>query len=125
MQTHSLRVADARDQLEDLRAELLTFRDVLDVFSTGHADTLVVLCSGRPHPAEWAHALQTAGYTIPPRRHAGPSSGRLRPESSSSIPVIEPSSRAVLDAERLDAGQSPRERAGAVPRHGNSIYDAA
>ena|ERR1700761_4241552 len=97
MQTHLLRVANARDQLEDLRAELLTFRDVLDVFSTTRADTLVVLCSGRPHPGQWARALRTAGYTIPPRRHPGPLSAPPRAENDAGIFVIEQSSHVLSD----------------------------
>ena len=71
MQTHLLRVSDASGQLEELRAELMIFTDVLEVFSTGRADTLMVVCSGRPHPAEWVRALRAAGYTIPARHRAG------------------------------------------------------
>jgi hypothetical protein len=138
MQTHSLRVKDARDQLEDLRAELMTFNDVLDVFFTGHADTVVVFCSGRPHPAEWARALQSAGYTIPPRRHAGPASAPLCSENGSSISATERSTRARLDIEPVDAVKPEAARAGTLPRCGNglrrgrtalragrSVYDAA
>jgi hypothetical protein len=77
MQTHPLHVADARSRLDSVRAELLAFTDVLDVFPTGRADVLVVICSGRPRPGEWVGALRAAGYRIPPRRHA--SDGSLAP----------------------------------------------
>jgi hypothetical protein len=69
MQTHPLHVSDARERFEDVRAELLAFTDVLEVFSTGQADVLVLICSGRPRPGEWVRALRAAGYRIPPRRH--------------------------------------------------------
>jgi hypothetical protein len=71
MQTHPLHISDARERFDDVRAELLEFTDVLEVFSTGQADVLVLVCSGRPRPGEWVHALRAAGYGIPPRRRAG------------------------------------------------------
>jgi hypothetical protein len=71
MQTHPLHVLDARERIDEVRAVLLAFTDVLEVFSTGQPDMLVVLCSGRPCPGEWVRALRAAGYRIPPRRHAG------------------------------------------------------
>lgn len=72
MQTHVLRVSDGCGQLEDVRTELMIFTDVLEVFSTGRADALVVVCSGRPRPAEWERALRAAGYSIPARHHPRP-----------------------------------------------------
>lgn len=71
MQTHPLHVSDARERVDEVRAVLLAFTDVLDVFPTGQADMLVVICSGRPRPGEWVRALREAGYRIPPRRHPG------------------------------------------------------
>lgn len=75
MQTHPLHVSDASKRLDELRTELFAFTDVLEVFSTGHADMLVVICSGRPRPGEWVRALRAAGYRIPPRRHPGKARG--------------------------------------------------
>lgn len=72
MQTHLLRVSGAESHFDQLRDELMVFNDVLDVFSTSRPDALVVVCSGRPRPGEWTHALRAAGHTIPPRRRAGP-----------------------------------------------------
>lgn len=69
MQTHPLRVSLVQGQPEDIRAELMLFTDVLDVFATSRTDTVVVVCAGRPRPAEWVRALRAAGYTIPPRLH--------------------------------------------------------
>lgn len=114
MQTHPLRVSDARGHLEQLRAELMIFTDVLDVFSTGRGDTVMVVCSGRPHPAEWGRALRAAGYTIPSRRHAGPA------EATRELDL--------LDAKRLEvneneAAAAAAERAGASQPE--TIYYAA
>ena len=68
MQTHPLHVSDAGARFDELRTELLAFADVLEVFSTGQGDLLVVICSGRPRPGEWVRALRAAGYRIPSRR---------------------------------------------------------
>jgi hypothetical protein len=70
MQTHPLHVTDGRDRANEIRTELFAFSDVLDVFVTGRPDVLVVVCAGRPRPAEWLRALRTSGYEIPPRRTA-------------------------------------------------------
>ena len=70
MQTHPLHVVDGRERALEIRAELFVFADVLDVFVTGRPDVLVVVCSGRPRPAEWLRALRAAGYEIPVRRRA-------------------------------------------------------
>jgi hypothetical protein len=75
MQTHPLHVSDARERLDEARAELLAFTDVLDVFATGRGDVLMVVCAGRPRPGEWARALRAAGYQIPPRRHVSDAPG--------------------------------------------------
>jgi hypothetical protein len=81
MQTHQLRVLDAEAQLDELRAELMVFTDVLEVFSSARPDTIVIVCSGRPRPAEWVRALRAAGYTMPARHHAGRGRRAARPES--------------------------------------------
>ena len=103
MQTHPLRVSDARGQLEELRAELMIFTDVLDVFSTGRGDIVMVVCLGRPHPAEWGGALRAAGYTIPPRRHAG------RAEATPELDLL---GAKRLEANETEAAAGPPERTG-------------
>ena len=70
MQTHPLNVSGGRQRCDEVRDELLVFAHVLDVYPTGDADLLVVVCSGRPRPAEWERALRTAGYRIGARRRA-------------------------------------------------------
>jgi hypothetical protein len=45
------------------------------VFVTGRPDVLVVVCAGRPRPAQWLRTLRAAGYDTLARRHA--SSRRL------------------------------------------------
>jgi hypothetical protein len=69
MQTHAIHVTHGRELVLEVRTALFIFPDVLDVFVTGRPDVLVVVCSGRPRPAEWLAALRVAGYRIPvPRR---------------------------------------------------------
>lgn len=70
MQTHQIHVSNGRDSAREVRGELFTFPEVLDVFITGRPDALVVVCSGRPRPGEWLGALRRAGYDVPAKRHA-------------------------------------------------------
>jgi hypothetical protein len=70
MQTHPIHVTGGRERVLEVRSELFLFSDVLDVLPTGRPDLLVVICSGRPRPAEWLGALLAAGYEIPVRPHA-------------------------------------------------------
>jgi hypothetical protein len=77
MQTHPIHVADGRELVLEVRSELFAFGDVLDVFATGRPDVLVVVCSGRPRPAQWLAVLRAAGFEIQVRRHAK-SGGALR-----------------------------------------------
>jgi hypothetical protein len=70
MQTHSIQVRHGRERAPEIRHELFAFSEVLEVFVTARPDVLVVVCSGRPRPAEWLGALRAAGYEIPPRRNA-------------------------------------------------------
>ena len=72
MQTHALHVTGGRERAHEIRTELFAFGDVLDVFVTGRPDVLLVVCAGRPRPAEWLRALRSAGYQIPPRPRARP-----------------------------------------------------
>ncbi|HEY2437809.1 MAG TPA: hypothetical protein VGH93_11555 [Solirubrobacteraceae bacterium] len=70
MQTYALHVSNGRDSVLDIRRELFGFPEVLDVFTTGRRDVLVVVCAGRPRPAEWLRALHAVGYESLARRHA-------------------------------------------------------
>jgi len=68
MQTHPIHVTAGRQRVHEVRSKLFAFSDVLDVVVTGQPDVLVVVCSGRPRPAEWLAPLRAAGYQIPVRR---------------------------------------------------------
>ena len=70
MQTHPIHVTHGRELVVEVRCELFAFSEILEVFVTGRADVLVVVCAGRPRPAEWLRALRGSGYEIPDRRHA-------------------------------------------------------
>jgi hypothetical protein len=73
VQTYKIYLSKGRDRVHDIRSELFAFPEVLDVFVTGRPDSLVVVCLGRPRPAEWLRALRAVGYDLPPRSHfAGP-----------------------------------------------------
>jgi len=68
MQTHAIHVTDGRALVLEVRSTLFVFPRVLDVFATGRPDVLVVVCSGRPRPAQWLAELRAAGFQIPVRR---------------------------------------------------------
>lgn len=70
MQTHQIHVSNGRDMVDEVRSELFSFPEVLDVFITGRSDALVVVCSGRPRPGEWLGALRRVGYDVPAKRRA-------------------------------------------------------
>jgi hypothetical protein len=70
MQTHQIHVSNGRDMVNEVRSELFSFPEVLDVFITGRPNALVVVCSGRPRPGEWLGALRRVGYDVPAQRHA-------------------------------------------------------
>jgi hypothetical protein len=70
MQTHQIQVSGAKERVHEIRSELFAFPEVLDVFATGRADALVVVCWGRPRPGEWLRAPRAVGYSAPARRHA-------------------------------------------------------
>jgi hypothetical protein len=69
VQTHQIHVSNGRDMVNEVRSELFSFPEVLDVFITGRLDALVVVCSGRPRPGEWLGALRRAGYDVPAKQH--------------------------------------------------------
>ncbi len=70
MQTHQIQISHGREKVNQIRSELFAFPEVLEVFTTGRPDALVVVHSGRPHPAEWLRALRAVGCEAPPRRPA-------------------------------------------------------
>jgi hypothetical protein len=70
MRTHQIQVSGAREQVHEIRGELLAFPEVLDVVVTARPDALVVVYLGRPRPAEWLRALRAIGYRTPARDHA-------------------------------------------------------
>ena len=71
MQTHPLHVSNGRDSVLEIRTALFVFPEVLEVYVTGRPDVVVVVCSGRPRPTRWLHALRAGGYETMTRRHAG------------------------------------------------------
>lgn len=79
MQTHQIHVSGAREQVHQIRSELFTFPEVLDVFVTGRSDVLVVVYAGRPRPGEWLRALRAVGYRTPARSHPSWLGSKARP----------------------------------------------
>jgi hypothetical protein len=72
VQTHQIHVSSGRAMVNEVRSELFSFPEVLDVFITGQPDALVVVCSGRPRPGEWLSALRRVGYDVPAKRRTTP-----------------------------------------------------
>ncbi|HWX96284.1 MAG TPA: hypothetical protein VNZ01_05480 [Solirubrobacteraceae bacterium] len=64
MHTHEIHIAGGREAVSEIRRELFVFSEVLDVLATSRADSLVVVFSGRPRPAEWNGRLRDAGYQL-------------------------------------------------------------
>jgi hypothetical protein len=69
VQTHQIDISQGRDNVHEIRRELFTFSEILDVFVTSRPDSLVVVCAGRPRVGEWLRALRAVGYEAPARRH--------------------------------------------------------
>jgi hypothetical protein len=77
VQTYQIYVSKGRDRVHEIRSELFVFPEILDVFITGRRDSLVVVCRGRPRPAEWLRALRAVGYGVPQRRRSGTPRARV------------------------------------------------
>ena len=77
VQTYQIHVSRGRDRVNEIRSELFGFSEVLDVFVTGRQDSLVVVCWGRPRPAEWLRVLRAGGYDVPVRRRSATLAGRI------------------------------------------------
>jgi hypothetical protein len=71
VQTYQIDVSEGRDRVNEIRSELFVFPEILEVFIAGRPDSLVVVCQGRPRPAEWLRALRAVGYELAPRSHPG------------------------------------------------------
>ena len=69
MGTHEIHVAGGREAVSEIRLQLFVFSEILEVLASSRPDTLVVVFSGRPLPAEWNDHLRDAGYELL-RRHA-------------------------------------------------------
>jgi hypothetical protein len=68
VQTHKIQIFNGRKRVFEIRRELFAFPEIMEVFITSRPDALVVVCSGRPRPAEWLRALREAGYDAVVRR---------------------------------------------------------
>jgi hypothetical protein len=77
VQTYQIYVSNGRDSVHEIRSELFVFPEILDVFVTGRPDSLVVVCQGRPRPAEWLLALRAVGYDVPPRSQSRTAAGKV------------------------------------------------
>jgi hypothetical protein len=62
--THEIHIAGGREAVSEIRRQLFFFSEVLEVLATSRPDSLVVVFSGRPRPAEWNGHLRAAGYEL-------------------------------------------------------------
>ncbi len=99
VQTYQIYVSKGRDRVNEIRSELFTFPEILDVFITGRPDSLVVVCQGRPRPAEWLRTLRAVGYDLPHRIPSGTPAAKVdrtsvvaplrrEPRSAPTMPAI-------------------------------------
>jgi hypothetical protein len=77
VQTYRIHVSKGRERVDEIRSQLFVFSEVLDVFVTGRPDSLVVVCWGRPRPAEWLRALSAVGHDLPRRSHFGTAAAKV------------------------------------------------
>lgn len=116
MHTHQIQVAGGREAVSEIRRQLFVFSEVLDVLASSRADSVVVVFSGRPRPAEWNGHLRDLGYQLHPR-HAKPSADAIAPSRMPQEAHTEP------PAGRSDAAPGRRSRA-RRRRHSRAISDA-
>jgi hypothetical protein len=64
MQTHQLHVTNGGDQVDGVRRTLFAFPEILEVFTSGRPDTLLVVFDGRPRLGEWLARLRATGYEV-------------------------------------------------------------
>lgn len=67
MQTHQLHVTNGGDRVDDVRSTLFAFPEILEVFTSGRPDMLVVVCDGRPRLGEWLARLRATGFDVSAR----------------------------------------------------------
>ena len=106
MQTHEIHIAGGREAVSEIRRQLFAFSEVLEVLATSRPDSLVVVFSGRPRPAEWNGRLRDAGYELlrrPANRH-----GETTPPA---LMVAHQAARSEPPAERSNAAAARRSRA--------------
>jgi hypothetical protein len=111
--TDEIHIAGGREAASEIRRELFVFSEILDVFTTSRADSLVVVFRGRPRPAEWNSRLRDAGYE-PLRRPARSSDGAIA--QSRALPrqesdVLPDGLRGAAHARHLRARRRRRTRA--------------
>jgi hypothetical protein len=97
VQTHKIQIFNGRKRVLEIRRELFAFPEIMEVFITSRPDALIVVCSGRPRPAEWLGALREAGYDAVVRR---------RPTTR--LPESEPQPQPPHDAQGEAKGLSRR-----------------
>jgi hypothetical protein len=97
MQTYQINISHGRDYVHEIRRELFTFSEILEVFVTSRPDSLVVVCAGRPRLGDWLRALRAVGYEVPARRHSA------RPTTPSSIIRIHAQVSQIAKARRSHA----------------------
>jgi hypothetical protein len=68
VQTQEIQIFNGRRRVLEIRRELFAFPEIMDVFITSRSDALIVVCFGRPRPAEWLRVLREAGYEAVARR---------------------------------------------------------
>jgi hypothetical protein len=100
VQTCQIYVARGRDKVNEIRSELFIFPEILDVFITGRPDSLIVVCQGRPRPAEWLRALRAGGYALPHRSHSRTPAAKVDRTTVVAPLRREPRSAATVPAKR-------------------------
>jgi hypothetical protein len=98
VQTYRIDVSEGRDSVNEIRSELFVFPEILEVFITGRPDSLVVICQGRPRPAEWLRALRAVGYELASRSHPGTPAAK-----AGQTAVVAPLRRELPTAPRMPA----------------------
>jgi hypothetical protein len=106
VQTHEIHIAGGREAVSEIRRQLFVFSEVLEVLATSRPDSLVVVFSGRPRPAEWNGHLRDAGYELL-HRPANPY-GETIPRG---LMVARGAACSELPAERSNAAAARRSRA--------------
>jgi hypothetical protein len=94
MQTHQIHVMKGRARIDGVRRALFDFPEVLEVFTTGRPDTVVVVYDGRPRLGAWLRHLRAAGYHVTTRPHARADAARFGQSESLAERLLR---RAIVD----------------------------